>query len=527
MSEQDQAAVIAFLADPASHGGAAVVRIDTHASIVFLAGERAYKLKRAVRFSYLDYSTPTLRERACRAELALNRRTAPELYEEVCPIARAPDGRLALGGPGTAVDWVVVMRRFDQDTLFDRMADRGQLSSTLMFDLAAQIARFHAAAEIDQESGGAAGMAATTASDARNLRAAAPATLDTADVEALIAATQEALARVAPLLEARRRAGKVRHCHGDLHLRNICLVAGHPTLFDGVEFNPLISNIDVLYDLAFLLMDLHVRGLDFLGNAVFNRYLDLQDESNGLAALPLFLSVRAAVRAHVSAAAVQQQAQADAQARTREQARRYLAHASDLLKPRPPRLFAIGGLSGTGKSTVAYGLAPELGGVPGARVLRSDVMRKRLFGAALTDRLPSSAYSGEVGQRVFQRIREEAAAALAAGRSVVTDAVYARPAERDALAAVAARARVPFVGLWLEAPAETLAARIAARCGDASDATAAVLRQQLSYDLGHIDWHRIDAGGPAHAVIDAARQISARALAMVPATTGERNERDR
>src|SRR6185437_7428644 len=163
--------------------------------------------------------------------------------------------------------------------------------------LAEQIARFHGAAEIDEKAGGSAGMAATTASDARNLRAAVPATLDAPEVEALIAATQAALARLAPLLEARRRAGKVRHCHGDLHLRNICLVAGRPTLFDCVEFSRLISNIDVLYDLAFLLMDLHVRGLDALGNAVFNRYLDLRDESDGLAALPLFLSVRAAVRA--------------------------------------------------------------------------------------------------------------------------------------------------------------------------------------------------------------------------------------
>jgi aminoglycoside phosphotransferase family enzyme/predicted kinase len=527
MSEPDQAAAIAFLADPASHGGAAVERIDTHASVVFLAGDRAFKLKRAVRFSYLDYSTLALRERFCRAELALNRRTAPELYEEVCPITRDAAGRLSFGGTGVVVDWVVAMRRFDQETLFDRMAERGQLSRALMFDLAEQIARFHAAAEIDRESGGAPGMAATTASDARNLRAAVPATLDAGEVEALIAATQAELARVAPLLDARRRLGKVRHCHGDLHLRNICLVAGRPTLFDGVEFSRLISNIDVLYDLAFLLMDLHARGLDALANAVFNRYLDLQDEGDGLPALPLFLSVRAAVRAHVGAAAAGRQTLAEERARTREEACRYLVHASDLLKPRPPRLVAIGGLSGTGKSTVAYGLAPELGGVPGARVLRSDTIRKRLFGAALTDRLPPSAYSAEVGQQVYLRIRAAAAAALGAGRSVVADAVYARRAERDAIAAVAAKAQVPFVGLWLEASAEALAARIAARRGDASDATAAVLRQQLTYDLGDIDWHRIDAGGPAHVVIDAAREISARALAVLPAAADERNERDR
>ena len=527
MSVQEQAAVIAFLADPASHGGAAVVRIDTHASVVFLAGARAFKLKRAVRFSYLDYSTPALREQACRAELALNRRTAPELYEEVCPITRTPDGRLALGGTGDAIDWVVVMRRFDQETLFDRMAERGQLSTALMFDLAEQIARFHASAEVDREAGGGQGMADTTASDARNLRAAAPATLDEPAVDALVAATQAELTRLAPLLEARRRGDKVRHCHGDLHLRNICLVAGRPTLFDCVEFNPLISHIDVLYDLAFLLMDLHARGLDGFGNAVLNRYLDLQDESDGLAALPLFLSVRAGVRAHVSAAAAARQEQPEAQARTRDEARSYLAHAAALLQARPPRLVAIGGLSGTGKSTVAYGLAPEVGGVPGARVLRSDVIRKRMFGAALTERLPPSAYAAAVGEQVFQRLREEAAAALAAGRSVIADGVYAREAERDAIAAVAHKAGVPFVGLWLEAPPETLAARIAARRADASDANTAVLRQQQTYDLGRIAWHHIDASGPAHTVIDAARQVSARALAVTAIAADERNERDR
>jgi predicted kinase len=396
-----------------------------------------------------------------------------------------------------------------------------------MFDLAEQIARFHSGAEIDLESGGAQGMVDTTASDARNLRAAVPMTLDASAVETLIAATGAELARLAPLLETRRRAGKVRHCHGDLHLRNICLVAGRPTLFDCVEFNPLISHIDLLYDLAFLLMDLHVRGLDGFGNAVFNRYLDLRDESDGLEAIPLFLSVRAAVRAHVGAAAAVRQEQPEAQARTRDDARRYLAHAATLLQPQPPRLIAIGGLSGTGKSTVAYGLAPDVGGAPGARVLRSDVIRKRMFGAALTDRLPSSAYAAPVGERVFQRLREEAAAALAAGRSVIADGVYAWAAERDAIAAVARKAKVPFVGIWLEAPAETLAARIAARRGDASDANPDVLRQQQTYKLGSITWHRVDASGAVQAVIAGARQASARALAVTSAADDERNECDR
>jgi aminoglycoside phosphotransferase family enzyme/predicted kinase len=517
MSETDQTAVIAFLADPATHGVASVERIDTHASIVFLAGDHAFKLKRAVRYSYLDYATVAARERYCRAELALNRRTAPQLYEDVRPVARDAEGRLSLGGPGEAVDWVLVMRRFDQDTLFDRMADRKALTPALMLDLAEAIARFHAEAEIDRVGGGYEGMAETMAGNGRNLRAAVPDALAVRDVEELIAATDRELARVSKLLDARRRAGKVRCCHGDLHLRNICLVDGRPTLFDGIEFNPTMSNIDVLYDLAFLLMDLHTRRLDALGNAVFNRYLDLRDESDGLAALPLFLSVRAAVRAHVAAPAARQQSDEAARAMLLAEARRYLFQAVDLLRPQPACLIAVGGLSGSGKSSVAYGLAPGLGRAPGARVVRSDVIRKRLFDVALTQRLPDSAYADEVTERTYRRMQEEAAAALAAGCCVIADAIHARPAERDAIAAVARAAGVPFVGLWLDAPAQTLAARVAARRGDASDATGEVLQRQLAYDIGAMDWRQIDAGARLDALVSAARSAVDRAIADQPA----------
>ena len=511
MDEQDQAAVIAFLSAPSTYGDAAVERIDTHASVVFLAGDHAYKLKRAVRFSYLDYSTRALREQFCRGELALNRRTAPDMYQEVRSITLERDGGLAFNGLGPAVDWVVVMRRFDQETLFDRLAEHGELTGALMINLAEQIAQFHAVADVDFDAGGFAGMIETVEGNASNLWAAVPLAFDYTDVTQLVATTGSAVSRLADCLEARRRTGKVRRCHGDLHLRNICLVDDRPTLFDCVEFNRAIACIDVLYDLAFLLMDLHARRLDSHASTVFNRYLDLQSETDGLAALPLFLSVRAAVRAHVTVAEAHKQSSHQHRHELIDLARRYLALAMDLLRSQPPRLIAIGGLSGTGKSTLAYGLAPELGGAPGARVLRSDVIRKRLLGVGLPDRLPPTAYAADTSKRVYLTIIEETMAALAAGQSVVADAVYGCPEERAAIAEVGRKCHVPFVGVWLEAPTEVLESRIESRRGDASDADVAVLRRQLTYDVGQIDWQRVSAGGSIEAMLASTRQILSRA----------------
>jgi hypothetical protein len=510
----DQRAVLAFLADPASYGlppGTRIERIDTHCAAVFLAGARAYKLKRAVRFPYLDFSTPALRERFCRAELAINRRTAPDLYLGVRALTREPDGRLAFDGRGETVDWVLEMRRFDQDALFDRMAEAGRLTPALMRDLADAIRRFHDAAEPMPGFGGRKGFAHVLAGNLAELdRAAADGTLDAAAVQVVARESEAALAGLGALLDRRREAGLVRRCHGDLHLRNICLIDGRPTLFDAIEFSEELAAIDPLYDLAFLLMDLEHRRLRPLGNLVLNRYLDRTVESvpatNALAALPLFMATRAAIRAHVSATAARMQPDEAEAARARAEARLYLDLASRLLKPVPPRLIAVGGLSGTGKSTLAYALAPALGAAPGARVLRSDVTRKRIMGVAPETRLPPEGYSAEVTARVYETIRTEAAAALAAGAAVVADAVFGRPEERHAIEAVARAAGLPFDGLWLEAPPATLAARVESRRADASDADAAVVRRQLEQPTGAITWRRIDASGDASQTEAAARK---------------------
>jgi aminoglycoside phosphotransferase family enzyme/predicted kinase len=500
---EDQQAVIAFLGDPSSYGPA-IERVDiieTHISLVFLAGDRAYKLKRAVKYPYLDFSSPEHRRRACEAELALNRRTAPALYLEVRALTRMPDGNIGFAGAGPAIDWIAVMRRFEQSSLFDALAQTGKLSVPLMYELAGHIADFHAMAERRYDFGGGAALAAIAETNYRCLIEAQHAGFAREPIEEIRHNSLQRLAAVGGLLDRRRAEGKVRRCHGDLHLRNICLLDGKPTLFDCLEFSDALASIDVLYDLAFLLMDLEHRGLTGFANIVFNRYLDLTNEDDGLSALPLFLSLRAAIRAHVTATAIDQSAHPERKPQMAAEARSYLALAARLLRPRHRRLIAIGGLSGSGKSTLAAALAPAMG----ARVLRSDVIRKRLFGVAPETRLPASAYTTEMSRRVYGALRQRAATVLAAGYSVIIDAVSLKPEERRSLAAVAEAASVPFSGLWLAAPALTMEARLRARRHDASDASPEVLTQQLRQDAGPIDWIIIDAGTRPEACLAAAR----------------------
>jgi aminoglycoside phosphotransferase family enzyme/predicted kinase len=478
----EQSEVVAFLSAGASYGlpGGSVTRIETHISVVFLAGQLAYKLKRAVRFSYLDYSTLELREKYCRAELTLNQRTAPELYRRVRAVTRGRDGTLAFDGAGAVLDWVLEMRRFEQSALFDQMAVAGKLTPALLRALTDEIAEFHEAAEIIPRYGGAAALEAVLAGNDANLAAAVP-PLEIAAVMGLNAAARARLAAVVLLLDARRDAKKIRRCHGDLHLGNITLSENRPTLFDCIEFNEAFSCIDVLYDLAFLLMDLLHRDLRDFASLVFNRYLDLTGDHGGLPVLGLFMSVRAAIRAHVLAAQGHG-----------EVAQSYLTLAQTLLETRRPCLVAVGGLSGSGKSTLAAALAQDFAPAPGARVVRSDVIRKALAGVAPEVRLPPVAYAAEVSAAVYAELHRQVREALDAGFSVIADATFLSAAGRAEIAALAREKGVAFFGFWLEAPEAVLQARLAARRNDASDAGAEVLRRQRLSDVGAVDWFHLD-----------------------------------
>ncbi|MBM3950401.1 MAG: hypothetical protein FJ311_03005 [Rhodospirillales bacterium] len=513
MSFENQTEAVAFLSEPSSYGAGIkeVRRIETHISVVFLAGARAFKLKKAVRYPYLDFSSLEKRRAACEAEIAVNRRAAPAIYRGVVPLARAPGGGLVFDGPGEPVEWLVEMTRFDEATLFDRLARVGALDRGRIVELAETVARFHRDAEVHREADSVAGFAHTIAGNAASMTGPAAGAFDAADIERLRQSSEARLASLRGLLERRRDGGRVRRCHGDLHLGNICLIDGHPVLFDAIEFNETFAVIDTLYDAAFLVMDLDHLGRRTLAGQFLNRYLDATGDEEGLAALPLFLSLRAAIRAHVGATAARAgefpRASNKAplpgraitnveQARARlEESRRYLQEAFAYLAPDKPRLIAVGGLSGSGKSRLADALAPWLGTAPGARVVRTDVIRKQLAGVTLHDRLGPDGYTADMTARTYAEMTNRVETALRAGRSVVADALFAAPAERKRIASVAHICGVPFDGLWLSADPAIMERRVTERTANVSDATAEVLRRQMTYDLGEITWTRIDSGG--------------------------------
>ncbi|MBV9287069.1 MAG: AAA family ATPase, partial [Hyphomicrobiales bacterium] len=402
---------------------------------------------------------------------------------------------LKLGGEGEIVEWATHMRRFDENSTLDRVAERGGIVDALVDKLAVAIRTSHGRAPL-RDAARAAHELETYIAQNDAAFAERPELFPPPAARRLTQDARTAFAVARPILLSRGRQGLARRCHGDLHLRNIVLIDGEPTLFDAVEFSDDVASGDVLYDLAFLLMDLEERGLRRAANRLMNRYLapEPPEVVAGLAALPLFMSIRAAIRAKVEAAGADRLEGAAREAAL-QLARRYFERAADFLRYVPPRLVAVGGLSGTGKSAVAAELAPRLGRAPGALWARSDVERKTMFGCDEAARLPDSAYAPEVTREVYRRIEDKARRALAAGQAVVLDAMFSTAAERGAAALAAAETGVAFAGLFLEASLKTRLARIGTREADASDADAQVARRQRADPLVERGWSALDAEG--------------------------------
>ena len=508
-ADDEEREICAFLRDPASYGTGApgVDVVETHIARVFLVGEDAYKLRKRVHLRFVNFSTLHARHAAAVREMEINRPHAPHIYLGLVPIMRH-EGKLSLGGRGEIVEWAVHMRRFPQDAVLSHREERGPLSDDLARSLADMVARYHQDSPIAANCDGARILAPVVEQLSSALA------YGHADVaERLVAAFE----RAKLLLIARGNAGCVRRCHGDLHLGNIVLIDNVPVPFDALEFSEALATIDVLYDLAFLLMDLDARGDRQAANAVLNAYTAFEPiggEIEGLACLPLFLACRAGVRAVVAMARTEQLAE-EQTVELRAEIRRNAGLATAYLAPPPTVLIAIGGLSGTGKSTLAIQLAAHVGPAPGALHVRSDVERKRLFGVPETQRLERQHYRIGTAQRVYSIVEDKARRALAAGQAVIVDAVFAKQDERAAIETIAREAGCAFVGLWLTAPSDLLIARVERRRGDASDADRRVVREQLGYDLGNISWTQVDAAGtPEQGLADARQALTAAGVTL-------------
>ena len=459
--------------------------IETHISFVLVGAGDAYKIKKALSNPFLDQSNLALREHACREELRLNGRLAPALYLGVVAVTGSA-GAPVLGGDGAAIDCAVHMRACAQEGLWDRLAQRHALDAAQVDELADVLAPVHAAAAVADRHGRL----------GSPLQVRAPLLDSLADLERLVRTPQDrsrvrqlrdweaaAYARLAPALTERLAQGRVRECHGDLHLGNVTLIDGRTTVFDGIEFNDDFRWIDVMNDVAFMAMDLQAHGLPRLAHRFVNRYVELSGDHDGMRVLGYYLVHRALVRAKVELLRSAQAGQAGTEAASHvHTASHYLELALQLCLPLQPALLVTHGLSGSGKTTLTQGLLEAVGAIR----IRADVERKRVAGLQADARsgsaLHADLYSEAMTQATYARLLKEAEPVLNGGRHAILDATYLRFEQRDAARRWAAARRVPFFILDFEADAELLRERVrarAARGADASEADEAVLAAQM------------------------------------------------
>jgi len=449
--------------------------IQTHASWVFLAGPFAYKFKKPVDFGFMDFSTLAKRQYFCQQELKLNRRFAPALYLNVLPVYQH-GGVFNLNGPGDIVDYCLKMARFEQSGLLDQKLAHGELDAQWMDDLACDVARFHAQVQINNNRGfDHAVLLAEHIDD--NLAIAArhigPA-IEPGVLKALRIFSDTAMNEKKAALQQRQRERHIRHCHGDLHFRNITLINGKPTLFDCIEFNDAYRIIDTMNDVAFLVMDCDAHGRSDLGMRFLSRYLEHCDDYAALELLPLYLFYRASVRGKVACIMADEIAEEEQQPQWQE-ARRYFDLALTYAKAGTTRLFAVGGLSGSGKSHLSL----QACGKERAIIIRTDAIRKRIA----SDFPELNLYEKKMHVLTYKAMFDAARTALAASFSVILDATFLHPDSRQQAYKLAAERGVPLHFYWLDIDTDTLRSNICQRQQtgrDISDADLSVLDLQLA-----------------------------------------------
>lgn len=478
-------ALIEALQNPAlyDHPVSEFQLIETHISWVVLTGDYVYKIKKPVDFGFLDFSTLDQRRHFCDAEVRLNQRLAPKLYEGVLPIYGSEQSPL-LTGAGEPIEYAIKMRQFSQEHLLSALQERGSLELEQMQELGDVLAEFHQRTDRAQSDSPWGELAAVQAPVSENFEQIAPFLTDADDLaqlERLQGWANAEFARLQPVFSARKAAGLVRACHGDLHLGNITLIEGRVTLFDCIEFNESFRWTDTMGDLGFLLMDLDARGQERLAHRLRNRYLEVSGDYQGLQVLNFYKAYRALVRAKVALFSIQPEQTESQQQAQWAQYRQYAQLAERYMEPGQPLLAVTFGVSGSGKSTASQQLVDELGLVR----VRSDIERKRLFAndkAANTS--GQNIYTAEATAQTYERLQQIATELLQAGYAVVLDATYLKHSERQDTCAVAERLKVPRVILQLQASIENIREWIVARQAagqDASEADVAVMEQQLQW----------------------------------------------
>jgi aminoglycoside phosphotransferase family enzyme/predicted kinase len=468
--------------DAYPHRADRLAHIETHISHVFLAGDYAYKVKKPLNLGFLDFSTLERRRLCCGEEIRLNSRLAPRIYLEVVPIAGTPDAP-RIGGEGTALEYAVRMRRFDQESLLTRLPVTPELADRI----AERVAQFHdaiPAAPQDSPFGTPEAVLGPMDENFSQIRARLPDPSLLSRLDPLEAWTHARHSDLRPLLEDRRRDGHIRECHGDMHRGNIALVQGDLVIFDGIEFNPGLRWIDTMSELAFLVMDLEEAGELPQARRLLNRYLEIRGDYGGLPLLDFYKVYRAMVRAKVTAIRLGQSDVGPAEAaEDREELERYLALAEGYTRPGPRRLYLTCGVSGSGKSRLSAILREH---VPLVHI-RSDVERKRLFGLPADARTGSDTdagiYTKEASARTYGRLRELASVILDAGYSPLVDATFLERSRRRDFIALADEKGCPCTILVPEAPDAVLRERVAEREAegrDPSEAGLAVLEAQLA-----------------------------------------------
>lgn len=467
--------------------------ITTHCAHIVLSESRVYKIKRAVKYSYLDMLRLSDRETLCKRELELNKPTLPGIYLEVLPIKKDNADVISLNGNGETIEWVLVMERFDENKVLDNMARNGTLSTEIAKDVGEAVYYYHAHLPSIPVNDGYKRINEIVLELVDELGD----TRKGFDRHLLRQFKKQSIALVnshKSLLDARASEGYIKRCHGDLHLRNIVLMDDGPHPFDALEFDERMATIDVLYDLAFVLMDLSHRNLNEQQNTLLNKYLAHCEPQyfKGLALLPLFLMCRAGIRAMTAAQSVHNNGKPPIEAS------QYLELALSYMVPNSSMLIAVGGYSGSGKSTISTQLAVKRNAI----LLSSDVERKAQQNIAETQHLHASEYTEKSAQLNYQRLADKTHYALTASQTVVVDATFLSNDQRTAIQQVASHAHVPFCGIWLDVPSEILEARIRNRARNASDATESVLQKQLQRKAGNIKWQKIDASDSIAATLD-------------------------